>query len=279
MRNTWSQALAAIAIAVAMSVATAHAQDAAGKADLDSQPPGQGQGATTENPPDASADVQAQTGATTTPEPSDPAQPQPPDQQQQADQQQRQQQADERRDRQTEENATRNRDDQQSQAQHERRSALGITLMESQEGVRVRSVAPNSPAQQAGLERGDLIRSAGGKEFNSAQELARHISSMKAGSELKLAIERDGEPRDITATLAEADAVAFRDQSARQGQRFQGQQYRVMRPQTEGAQGSGDLRQELQQLRREVKELRELVMRFHGDEAGQQNQQTGQPQQ
>ena len=60
-----------------------------------------------------------------------------------------------------------------------------------------------SPAAKAGIEAGDVITAVNGAQVKDARDLARTIGMMAPDSSIKLEIVRNGEPRSITATLAQ----------------------------------------------------------------------------
>jgi serine protease Do len=70
-------------------------------------------------------------------------------------------------------------------------------------GVLVGDVSPNSPAQAAGLQRGDIITELNGKPMNDSNQLRMTISMMQPGSEAKLKVMREGSARDVTVKLHE----------------------------------------------------------------------------
>jgi serine protease Do len=70
-------------------------------------------------------------------------------------------------------------------------------------GVLVASVEPKSPADQAGLQAGDVILAFEGKPVSSATELPRIVASTKPGTTVTLDVWRGGSKRQIKATLAE----------------------------------------------------------------------------
>jgi len=71
------------------------------------------------------------------------------------------------------------------------------------QGIVVGDVSPNSPAKEAGIQRGDIILKVNGKPVTDSNQLRMSISMMQPGSELKLKILRDGTERDATLKLAE----------------------------------------------------------------------------
>ena len=48
--------------------------------------------------------------------------------------------------------------------------ALGLALLETESGLEVIYIVPSEPAQQAGIQSGDLITSINGKELKTIKE-------------------------------------------------------------------------------------------------------------
>jgi serine protease Do len=80
---------------------------------------------------------------------------------------------------------------------------IGVTLQDYMDMVYIYSVTDNSPADKAGLEKGDKIMTVGGKEVTSSSDVKNAISKSKAGDKLKIQIERNGETKTCTVTIAE----------------------------------------------------------------------------
>lgn len=74
------------------------------------------------------------------------------------------------------------------------RSAVGLP---PRDGVLVRDVAPRSPAEAAGLQRGDLIASAGGAAVASADELLAAVDAVGAEGTLRLSVVRGVEEVEV----------------------------------------------------------------------------------
>ncbi len=70
---------------------------------------------------------------------------------------------------------------------------LGISVWTGKGGVKIAGVIPNTPAENIGLQAGDLIVSANGTEL-SAVEPGKQVSLIRgeAGSTISLVIDRDG---------------------------------------------------------------------------------------
>jgi serine protease Do len=67
----------------------------------------------------------------------------------------------------------------------------------------VGDVSPNSPAQKAGLQKGDIITEINGKPVNDGAQLRMNISLMEPGSTVGVKVLRDGSTRDFSVRLAE----------------------------------------------------------------------------
>lgn len=70
------------------------------------------------------------------------------------------------------------------------------------EGVRVRSVAREGPAEKAGLKAGDLIRRAGGTALRGWEDLHGILRNLRPGDELRLAVRREGGEIDLVLRAA-----------------------------------------------------------------------------
>jgi serine protease Do len=71
------------------------------------------------------------------------------------------------------------------------------------EGIVVGDVSSNSPAQAAGIQRGDIILQINGKPVSDSNQLRMSVSMMQPGTELKLKTLRNGTERNATVKLAE----------------------------------------------------------------------------
>ena len=70
-------------------------------------------------------------------------------------------------------------------------------------GIFVTEVAPNSPADKAGIKAGDIIVSVDGKEISTAQDLIRVIHSSQIGQEVEITFWRGETKNTTTAVLTE----------------------------------------------------------------------------
>ncbi len=82
---------------------------------------------------------------------------------------------------------------------------LGVRIndLESETGVVVREVMPNTPAERAGLQEGDVILSVDDQTITTTSELVSYIQSRSAGDEVSIDLRRDDEHMQIVAKLTE----------------------------------------------------------------------------
>jgi serine protease Do len=76
-------------------------------------------------------------------------------------------------------------------------------------GALVEKVESGSPAEQAGLAKGDVIVGFDGDRVRSAGQLSRLVRETPPGREVSLEVSRDGSSRRLTATLGERTAGPF----------------------------------------------------------------------
>jgi len=70
-------------------------------------------------------------------------------------------------------------------------------------GIVVGDVTPKSPAQEGGIQRGDIILAVNGKPVNDSNQLRMDISMMQPGSNVKLTVLRNGSEKQMSLKLAE----------------------------------------------------------------------------
>ena len=81
---------------------------------------------------------------------------------------------------------------------HARRMRRAVGLPE-RDGLLVHAVVPGSPAERAGLERGDLIVAAGGRTLASVDDLFDALDGAEGA--VSLGVVRGSEERDVAVTL------------------------------------------------------------------------------
>src|SRR5271157_6041683 len=79
-------------------------------------------------------------------------------------------------------------------------------------GALIGDVTPNSPAQKAGLEKGDIILGIDGKPINDSAELRMHVSLMAPGTKVSVKVFRDGAEKTLPLTLAELPTETARNE-------------------------------------------------------------------
>ncbi len=84
-------------------------------------------------------------------------------------------------------------------------------------GVAVEKVVENSPAQQAGVQVGDVIVAIDGNKVSSIRKMMRIISEIAPDHQAKLSILRNGEEREITVTLTKRPPEKFESGMFRTG--------------------------------------------------------------
>jgi S1-C subfamily serine protease len=75
---------------------------------------------------------------------------------------------------------------------------FGIT---TDAGAFISSIVPNSGAEQAGLQPGDVITEVDGRSVKSNTDVGEIVQSHKAGDKVEITYQRDGETEHTTATL------------------------------------------------------------------------------
>ncbi|PIE52158.1 hypothetical protein CSA37_07865 [Candidatus Fermentibacteria bacterium] len=94
-----------------------------------------------------------------------------------------------------------------------RRGWLGVSIQEVSDelasqfelnddtGVLLSDILPDSPAESAGLERGDVVIAIEGEDFSSIDEFRNMIADIDPGTRTELTVVRDGRERKITVLL------------------------------------------------------------------------------
>lgn len=72
------------------------------------------------------------------------------------------------------------------------------------QGAFIQRVVAEAPAEEAGLEPGDIVTQIDGEDINEQNTLAQVIRNHKVGDKLQLTIDRNGKKLELTATLSEA---------------------------------------------------------------------------
>ena len=86
------------------------------------------------------------------------------------------------------------------------RQLLGVAVEDGDGGATVVRVTGGSPADDAGLEVGDVITEVDGDAIEGAADLVAAIRSHESGDEIRITYERDGESTTVPVTLADVSS-------------------------------------------------------------------------
>ena len=93
-------------------------------------------------------------------------------------------------------------------------SSLGLSQVR---GALVNSVQPGSPADKAGIRRGDVITAVNGSAIKDSNDLRNDVAQMTPGSTAKMTVVRDGKDQTIDVTLAELKAAGREGEEGNSG--------------------------------------------------------------
>jgi len=75
------------------------------------------------------------------------------------------------------------------------------------EGVIIKKVTPDGPADKGGLKPRDIISTIDGRQIKDGDDLVNEIASRRPGSSIRLGYLRDGKQADATVTIGDRDKV------------------------------------------------------------------------
>lgn len=87
---------------------------------------------------------------------------------------------------------------------------LGVSTEKTEGGVKITDVTKDSPAEKAGLQKGDIIYKIEDNNVSTAQELSKIVRAMKEGDKIKIYYLRNGKKNDLKATLGARKEVSVR---------------------------------------------------------------------
>lgn len=90
---------------------------------------------------------------------------------------------------------------QDSTDSEEQQPWLGATVVRTPDGVTISSVIADSPADKAGLKRGDVVKAVDGTEISDVAALVNALKEKQPGDTITFSITRDGAAQDITVTV------------------------------------------------------------------------------
>jgi membrane-associated protease RseP (regulator of RpoE activity) len=89
----------------------------------------------------------------------------------------------------------------------ENAALLGVVTVPAEDGVRVVAVVPSSPADEVGLEPGDVLRELAGAALTKPRDVNTALAKANPGDALAIRVQRDGEQHD----LGSAELIARRE--------------------------------------------------------------------
>lgn len=95
--------------------------------------------------------------------------------------------------------------------------AKSFNLPEEQ-GALVGNVLPGSPAEKAGIKRGDIIIEFDGQKIHKAIELPGMVAAMPSGKTVKLKVFANGKERELSVTLGKQSAEEIAAKGAEEGE-------------------------------------------------------------
>jgi serine protease Do len=81
------------------------------------------------------------------------------------------------------------------------KAQLGIQPEDNGEDVRIGEVVRNSPAEKAGIKKGDIVLRLDGREVINADDVRRKLARKLPNAEVKLELDRQGEKVEVTAKM------------------------------------------------------------------------------
>jgi len=100
------------------------------------------------------------------------------------------------------------------------RTYLGVSVAVADGAPVVRAVSPGSPADDAGLRAGDVIRAVDGRTVATVEELRELVAVVAAGSRYRLEVTRDGAVQTLEVEQATV-ADVLRRRFERAGKQFE----------------------------------------------------------
>ena len=86
---------------------------------------------------------------------------------------------------------------------------LGASWQKNEDGrARILNIFPGSPAEQSGLDRGEVIVAVGGQTVN-ADEFLRTLASSRPGETVRVTVIHDGAPREVEVKLGADSTVTY----------------------------------------------------------------------
>jgi len=114
---------------------------------------------------------------------------------------------------------------QQGQQNDDQQGVLGIDLQNQRDDAVITNIWPGSPAEQAGLRRGDEIVAIDGQEVRDQNNLMQELQQYEPGDRVRLTIVRNGQEQTVRVRLGQQSDLLGRDRRTQSSNRYQ-QRYR-----------------------------------------------------
>ncbi|MBI5931424.1 MAG: PDZ domain-containing protein [Chloroflexi bacterium] len=101
--------------------------------------------------------------------------------------------------------------------QDDTRPYLGVNITAGDNGVEVVAVDPDSPANEAGIQEGDVIQQVDETVIDTPNQLSEYILTKAPGDTVAITLLREGETMTVEATLAEASSTDVGPANGRPG--------------------------------------------------------------
>ena len=84
---------------------------------------------------------------------------------------------------------------------------FGVMIDPTAEGMELLDVVKDSPAEKAGLKKGDILQSVNEHQVSTYEELTKALSSYKPGDSIVVMYKRDGQVNKVQANLADSKDI------------------------------------------------------------------------
>jgi serine protease Do len=85
---------------------------------------------------------------------------------------------------------------------------LGVGIQETGPGLEVTRIAPDSPAEKAGIKTGDVVTDYNGQRVDGMDQFSRLVRETPAGREVKIGIIRNGAAQTIAVKIVARPAIS-----------------------------------------------------------------------